>query len=330
MRIIHINEYDEKKMTLAEPVYDNFGRVLLAEGRTVHPTIINRLRSMGIRMLVIEDELSAGISLDDLMDMPTWMDLVQGVQSCFKQTQLKKEIEPRPIFNMAGKLLDELTKNQILLPIPAATVAEELLPFAHAVNVTIWSLLIGRAMGYTALQLRDLAVGCLLHDFGKAVQTNYSQHPEAGFQLIKKHREINLMSAHVAFQHHELRDGSGFPRGIQGEAFLEMAQICGIANQYQEKLSEMNIAPHEIMELFMSLSDKSYSHSVIQAFVLTVPAYMPGVRVKMKDGQSAIVTTITTHMQRPIIRYEATQELLNLAEHHSVFIESVIETTQQI
>ncbi|MNG36299.1 hypothetical protein D3C84_1232860 [compost metagenome] len=58
---------------------------------------------------------------------------------------------------------------------------------------------------------------------------------------------------------------------------------------------------------------------------------MPGVRVRMQDGQSAIVMAITTHMQRPIIRYEATQELLNLAENHSIMIEGVvIEMSQQI
>ncbi|TVY09493.1 HD-GYP domain-containing protein [Paenibacillus cremeus] len=310
-------------MTLAQPVYDSRGRVLLTEGRTIHPTIVSRLNAMGIHMLIVEDEVSSGITLNDLLDMPSWMDLVQGLQSCYRQAKDKNTIVPKQVFDLAGKLLSELQHRPVLLPVPVASATEELAPSAHAVNVTIWSLLVGRMRGYTALQLRDLAVGCLLHDIGKALATSDSEHPEAGFQLIKKHREFNLMSAHIAFQHHEAVDGSGFPRGIQGAAYLEMAQICSIANQFENKLSEMTIPPHEVLEWLMSLSGSRYVHEVVQAFSVAVPAYMPGTRIRMQDGRSAVVMSITTHMQRPVIRYEDTQEVLSLAEHNSVMISGI-------
>ncbi|MFC6553957.1 HD domain-containing protein [Cohnella cellulosilytica] len=67
------------------------------------------------------------------------------------------------------------------------------------------------------LQLKELAMGALLHDIGKLgapeVQEGRMHHSWRGFDLLKNKREYSLLIAHVAFQHHEAIDGSGAPRG---------------------------------------------------------------------------------------------------------------------
>jgi putative nucleotidyltransferase with HDIG domain len=318
MRFIHISHYDQNTMQLAKPVYDMQRRMLLGANQTIHPVYLQKLIQIGIRNLIVEDADSKGITLEEMMDIPSWMDIITSVQEAFATVTSKKTVQIKNLLQGIGRLLSEIQNRPLVLPVPASTLAANLKPYAHAVNVAILSLQVGKALGYNELMLRDLAIGCLLHDIGKAVTTEEKEHPEAGFNILRGIREISLLSAHIAFQHHETLDGKGYPRSIQGNAFHEYAQICGLCNLYQNQSED--VPPHEAMEMAMALSSIAYSAEVVQAFVRVVPAYPPGTKIRLQSGEEAIVTKIAGHMQRPVIRYFSTGKEIALAEHPTVII----------
>jgi HD-GYP domain-containing protein (c-di-GMP phosphodiesterase class II) len=318
MRMISISEYDDRTMQLAKPVYDSNRRMLLSANHTIHPKYLERLVQIGIRNLIVEDAESKGITLEEMIDMPSWLDIVQWVQEAFEAVSMKKPFPIRNLLQGAGRLITEIQSRSIVLPVPSSTLAVNLKPYAHAVNVAILSLQVGKILCYNELMLRDLAIGCLLHDIGKAVTGEDGGHPEAGFVILRSIREISLLSAHVAFQHHETFDGKGYPRSIRGSAFHEYAQICGVCNMYENQIEK--VPPHEVMEMIMALSGINYSAEVVQAFVKAVPAYPPGTKVRLLSGEEAIVTKITSHMQRPVVRVLATGEEISLADHPTVMV----------
>jgi putative nucleotidyltransferase with HDIG domain len=184
----------------------------------------------------------------------------------------------------------------IVVTIPSSTVASELKAYAHAVNVAIMSLQMGKQLGYNELQLRDLVIGCLLHDIGKAKVKLKDEHPEAGFQILRTIREISLLSAHITFQHHETLDGKGYPRSIAGSSFHEFAQICAVANMYDHLISDEQMPPHEALEVIMSQNGRTYSENVIGAFVKAIPTYPPGTKARLLDGNEVIVSRIVHHI----------------------------------
>ncbi|WP_373229173.1 HD-GYP domain-containing protein [Cohnella sp.] len=320
MRLIPIKEYDEQSMQLAKPVYDVKRRILLAAGNTIHPKYLDRLIEIGISYLFVEDAVSKDISMEELLDMPTWMDIVDSIKESMEAVRENKPIPVRKIFHGAGKLLDEAQRRPILISIPSSTVASELVPYAHAVNVAIMSLLMGKQLGFNQLQLRDLVVGCLLHDIGKAKDKLKNAHPEAGFQILRSIQEINLLSAHIAYQHHETLDGKGFPRQITGKEFHEYAQICAVANLYDHLITDDRMPPHEALEVIMGQNGRTYSENVVAAFVNAIPTYPPGTKVRLFDGSEAIVTRIVDHLQRPNIRLLTTGDEISLTEHPSFMI----------
>ena len=74
MRLILLGEYDERTIELARPIYDRHRRVLLAAGRKIHPKYVERLKQTDIRYVFVEDAVSDGITLEKLLDMPSWID----------------------------------------------------------------------------------------------------------------------------------------------------------------------------------------------------------------------------------------------------------------
>jgi HD-GYP domain-containing protein (c-di-GMP phosphodiesterase class II) len=102
----------------------------------------------------------------------------------------------------------------------------------HPVNVTIVSLLLGKAMGLQAAELHDLGMAAFLHDIGKVkvpdrvrwVEENFSTAEYRAYQehvaqgaLLAKTMELRPGAQLALAQHHELADGSGFPSRIKGD-----------------------------------------------------------------------------------------------------------------
>ncbi|MFM1822356.1 MAG: hypothetical protein RI967_622 [Planctomycetota bacterium] len=101
-----------------------------------------------------------------------------------------------------------------------------------------------------AVRARDaLRIGALLHDVGKvgipdAILKKPGRLDDAEFAEMKRHTEIGATlfaglrsdidesAAEVARSHHEKWDGSGYPRGLAGEAIPLFARIVAVADVY--------------------------------------------------------------------------------------------------
>lgn len=320
MRLIRLSEYDEQTMQLAKPIYDGMGRVLLAANAKIHPKFNERLVKIGISYIVVEDAESQGVTLEEMLDMPAWLDMIQIVREAFEAAAHQNPLPLRSIYQGVDKLIDEVKRRPIVVSIPVTTIADDLQIYAHSVNVALLSLQVAKQIGYNDLQLRDLALGCLLHDIGKAAAQERKVHPEAGFNILRSVREISLLSAHIAFQHHETIDGKGYPRGISGKELHEYAQICSITNLFDNLLTQQNMLPHDAIEVIMALNGKVFGAPIVLAFVKAVAPYPPGTKVMLSNGERAIVTKIVSHMQRPFVRTLSTGQEISLAEHPTLMI----------
>ncbi len=104
---------------------------------------------------------------------------------------------------------------------------------------------IGREMGWSEDELRGLQMAAMVHDIGKlAVSQEILNKPgkltPEEYALVKGHSEVGYQIlkdipfswpvAEMARQHHEKLDGSGYPRGLKGDAILPGARILTVAD----------------------------------------------------------------------------------------------------
>lgn len=119
----------------------------------------------------------------------------------------------------------------------------------HSRRVANYTDAVARALGFSRQEHATLRVASLLHDMGKIEDRFFdivhSRHPLSPEQRaeIRKHPSESayilqpLEPLHpeitaIVGSHHECWDGSGYPRGLQGEAIPLAARIISVADVF--------------------------------------------------------------------------------------------------
>jgi putative nucleotidyltransferase with HDIG domain len=123
----------------------------------------------------------------------------------------------------------------------------------HSDRVTALSLALGERIGLDAGQLEKLERGGLLHDVGKigvpaAVLDKPGPLSEDEWAVMRSHttlggRILEPIGRYadvipIVLYHHERWDGSGYPRGLAGEAIPLLARVLAVADVYDALTSE--------------------------------------------------------------------------------------------
>ncbi len=118
--------------------------------------------------------------------------------------------------------------------------------YTHSVNVLVFSVALGKHLGYSEQAILGLGNGALLHDIGKsmidpAVLNFPGKLSQPQFELVKRHTIFghailqhqgvkNTVMLDVARHHHEKLNGNGYPDALSAEAISEFVRISTIAD----------------------------------------------------------------------------------------------------
>ena len=188
---------------------------------------------------------------------------------------------------------------------------------AHAVNVTIISLLMGRAFGFGEADLLDLGVGSMLHDIGKLDLPDRVRHREDHFSPAEakfyedhvtlgvahaRHMKLSAGATLVIAQHHEHADGSGFPLRIGSEKMTPLSAIVALVNRYDNlcnpHIPSTALTPHEALSLLFAQGKNKFDAAILGAFIKMMGVYPPGSVVQLTDDRYGVVVGVNS--SRPL------------------------------
>ena len=188
---------------------------------------------------------------------------------------------------------------------------------AHALNVTVISLLIGRTLGMDDGDMMNMGVGALMHDVGKQDLPDRLRHAEDGFTssehaVYRDHVGKGLLAGkrmvlaegalEVIAQHHEHADGSGFPRRISGDRMPLAARIVAIVNRYDNLCNPatraLALTPHEAVAMLFAQGRTRFDATVLNAFIRMMGVYPAGSLVQLTDDRYAMVVGVNS--SRPL------------------------------
>jgi len=115
----------------------------------------------------------------------------------------------------------------------------------HQRRVTKLCRTMARELGFSWERTEGLRMASAIHDLGKifvpqAILNRSGEvtghelaiiqnHPKAAYDILKD-IDFPWPIAETIYQHHERMDGSGYPRGLKGDAILMEARILGVAD----------------------------------------------------------------------------------------------------
>jgi HD-GYP domain-containing protein (c-di-GMP phosphodiesterase class II) len=330
----------EPGQNLGRTIFSANGTVLLSAGVQLTVFMISTLKRLGVTMVYIDDPLFRDLPVEDVLSEATKRAVIQQMSESFEALRSGKTFNTKAISMTVDQLLDDVLQNQNVLIQLSDIRTEDNAMYIHAMNVCMMSTLVGLNMGLNMIQLKELAIGALLHDIGKINAPEQEEgryhHAWRGFELLKMKREYSLLSAHVAFQHHECVDGSGKPRGLAGAEIHLYAKIVAVANTYDNLLSDLSegrrLLPHEALERLHAMSGTALDRDVLIEFMRIVSVYPNGISVRLSNRQTGVVVGQHRGLPgRPVVRVidksgdEAVGvKEIDLAQMTTIFIESVL------
>ncbi len=119
----------------------------------------------------------------------------------------------------------------------------------HCMIVAAFASIWARQLGVNDRDLQLFTCGALLHDIGKMriplsildkqgdllepeEQAIIETHPLEGKRILETAQNINPVIIDLAYSHHERLDGSGYPRGLEGNDINNMVRCLTIVDIY--------------------------------------------------------------------------------------------------
>lgn len=318
-------------MLLGKPIYSDDGLILLGERKELTDSILRRLEQFGIQHLYIEDDRTEDLETKDVVSAETRARAVAEVRTQFRML-MGDSLKKRSINGMQlGKafksvvdsILDDITSCQDAMAMLVNIHASDHYLFQHSVNVCIYSSILGQAYGYSRNELFTLGLGALLHDIGKTQLPQdvllkpskltdeefevIKSHTTVGFKMLKDEPNVPLLAAHIALQHHERVNGSGYPRGISGPDIHEYARWVGLADSYDamttNRVYKGPKLPHVAMEDLYAGAGELYDKTMVELFRNKIAIYPIGMLLSLTTGETGVVVDVNAHSpQRPVIR----------------------------
>ncbi len=218
-----------------------------------------------------------------------------------------------------------LSKQELLLHLMGDGKESDAFYF-HALNVSMLSMMLGRAKGYGAAEIKLLGMAGLFHDIGKLKipsqilnkrdaltepELNFLKlHPKYALDFFQHVDGFDERTKTIIFQHHEYIDGSGYPKGLTAGAIDELAKLLALVNEYDALCHpsdpKKQRTPYAVLSyIFKSRRDK-FDKQDIELMVRQLGIYPPGTIVQLSNNQLGMVISINQSklLQPNILLYD--------------------------
>jgi PAS domain S-box-containing protein len=155
----------------------------------------------------------------------------------------------------------------------------------------------------------DIYQSSILHDIGKvgtpdALLLKPGELTEEEFEIIKRHtlmggnairaiesqiegKSFLAMGREIAYNHHEKWDGSGYPKGLKGEAIPLSARIIALADVYDalttKRFYKEAYSHDKARDMIFALKGKHFDPDMVNAFTTVAEKFNQVRKEKLKE-----------------------------------------------
>ncbi|MCH4889660.1 HD-GYP domain-containing protein [Acidaminobacter sp. JC074] len=346
---------------IAEPVYSEQGNLLLKEGVVINKHVLNKLLAHEIDYVYIFDALMEDIEPKSLIREEKLEESVRVVKHVFddvlhnERMGVKSGISKRDILlvkNVVDELLRELENAENILYTVVDLIGTDAYTYKHSVNVTVLSIIVAKALGYDKADIKNIAMGALLHDIGKVrveselilkpgkltfdERKRVEKHPSYGYELLEAIEGLSYTTKQIILLHHEKLDGSGYPYGLRGIEIPPYVRIVTVCDMYDamttDRVYRNKMPIYRALDILMAEAIYRIDPEVYSVLLGNIAVYPEGTGIILSDGRIGVVMKYRhKNPARPIVRVlnnhllsgKINVELIDLEQSQILFIEDV-------
>jgi HD-GYP domain-containing protein (c-di-GMP phosphodiesterase class II) len=226
-------------------------------------------------------------------------------------------------------IVDQVLSNEVSL-VGLTTIRDyDEYTFVHSVNVTIFSVSIGKRLGLTKLQLYDLGLAALFHDVGKSripldilnkagpldddEWRIMQAHPWLGVLTLfglRGYGEIPYRAMIAAYEHHMKVDLTGYPKSIRDRNLSVYSKIIAVADGFDAATSRRAyqttpLQPADVLKEMWENPRRGQDPVLVKAFINLTGVYPVGTCVILDTYEIGVVHAASSdpsQMHRPVVR----------------------------
>ncbi len=358
MRIIDLYHATEE-LKLALPIFDGNGKILLASGVYLKPSLVAKLLELGYTRVYIHDDYCQQ-EIEDIIKPEARQKAIAHVR---KLSSIVKEDGNRKGFESSfdndltmakatiSSIVDDIfAKQDIVIDLLDLKTIEGYV-YEHSINVMIHSLVLGTTLGLNKIDLERLALAAAFHDIGmmfvpeEILKKKSSLTPEEmliiethtskGYEFLKTKTNLYPTIRVAALQHHKRYDNTGYPDSISYENIHLFSKIIGLADTFDAMTSHRPYKKaepvFEVLEYIMGSGGSLFDPVLTKAFILNINPYPVNTLVELNNGCIGVVTKVNGRFfSRPEVQLildknkNKINKKINLLDRKTLVIKGII------
>jgi len=255
------------------------------------------------------------LSLPSIQDLKNFKDLKERTESLlqegFKEARFGKEITVAPFREKIDSMLDLISKSPSLVTFLMEMEESDDETYRHSVNTMVLSLGLAIRKQIPVGDWKAWGLAALFHDIGKTGipmnvlkkngplnQSEWKvmhEHPEIGYRLLRNHsdKDVSGLCATVAIEHHERKNGTGYPRGMTLDKLNPVTRSLIALDMYEaltaNRVYRMGHSPAKTLEILLKAAEEKIDPSAVADLVKMVGVYPTGSLIETIRGEIVLV-----------------------------------------
>ncbi|HWT73166.1 MAG TPA: HD domain-containing phosphohydrolase [Mobilitalea sp.] len=322
MRIISLDAVTGNEL-LAKDIINSSDLVLMTAGTVVKKEYVKRLKDLNVEYIYVEDEIGQGVNLTNSLELQIQEQCQEAVRDILIKYSYYNDSELKEIKHIADEIINDIMKEPEVIYNLSSIRDKSDSTYSHSINVCALSVILALRLKLPKARIRDIAVGCLLHDIGFTYITidyydltldtcsdkelkEIKKHILYGYTAVEKTEWLSPVSKDIILSHHERIDGSGYPFHLKDNRIKIGSKIAAVCDEFDSRVygnltKKMKV--HDAIDYIVSRAGVLFDFSVVKIFVDSVAAYPTGTLVITNQDETGIVLRQNAQCPtRPVIR----------------------------
>ena len=234
--------------------------------------------------------------------------MTEIVKELSRAVEIGNAIDSSRSHEAAAQITDSVVRNPDAMALLVKLQEKSGATLSRAVEVSVTMIVFGRFLQLPRDRLEILGMLGLLQDVGKlklpteltmrgpinvAEIELYRTHVNHSVEILSNTPGVHPELPGLASLHHERFDGSGYPRGLRGEAIALFGLIAGIVDAFDTLTAPPpfgeHLSPSNALSVIYKGRGRQFHAALVEQFIQCIGVFPVGSVVELNSGEIAVV-----------------------------------------